>query len=94
MFGELARGGNRDVRRVRSACSSAGNDFTQTIEASSTRNDAPDAVASFHLAPSLPASRVVQHSTALVLVSVSTSGFGPALASTPFSGCLNPQHGG
>lgn len=76
MFSVLAREGNRDVRRwVRSACSSAGNDFTQTIEASSTRNDAPDTVASFHLA-----SRVVRHSTALVLVSVSASGFGPALA--------------
>lgn len=45
MFGELARGGNRDVRRwVRSTRSSAGNDFTRAIEGISTRNDAFDAV--------------------------------------------------
>jgi len=80
-----ARGGNRDVRRwVRSACSSAGNDFTQTIEAKfNTERCTRCRVVSFHflMHPSLLASRNILPSF-LVLVSVSASPV-PALA-TPF----------
>lgn len=88
MFGKLARGGNRDVRRwVRSTRSSAGNDFTQAIEGISTRNDASDAVSlSTPSYPSLVLARSLARPCTRLCFQFC---FGPALASTPFSGCLN-----
>lgn len=91
-FGELARGGNRDVRRyVRSACSSAGNDFTQTIDGKfNTERCTRCRVVSFH--PPVHLSLLASHNILpffLVLVSVFPLLWSllwpPTLSSSPFA---------